>query len=140
MPFHSVTSLLAYMQEGQGKPMTLTVQRNGATLAPIVVHPSGCRYAQWKLGFMAVPSRFDPPMHQLADGVYEAASEARDSARTNSLLIVEMLQQVDHDAGLCETAHRSSGNCPAAGEAAETKGWCSKFGSGRQRSVSTLAF
>ena len=30
--FHSVNTLLAYMQAGQGKPMTLTVLRNGATL------------------------------------------------------------------------------------------------------------
>ena len=32
--FHTVDTLLAYMQAGQGKPITLTVLRNGATRAP----------------------------------------------------------------------------------------------------------
>jgi membrane-associated protease RseP (regulator of RpoE activity) len=31
--FHSVNTLLAYMQAGMGKPLTLTVLRNGATSA-----------------------------------------------------------------------------------------------------------
>src|ERR1017187_10373322 len=38
--FHSVTSLLPYMQAGKGKPLTLVVLRNGAALPPIEAHPA----------------------------------------------------------------------------------------------------
>src|SRR6202035_2756358 len=38
--FHTVDPLLDYLQQGQGKPVTLTVERNGATLPPTLVHPS----------------------------------------------------------------------------------------------------
>ena len=43
-PFHTVSSLLVYMQEGQGKPINLTVLRNGQTLNLIwASHQARCR-------------------------------------------------------------------------------------------------
>ena len=52
--FHFVNTLLAYMQWEKGKPMTLDVLRNGATVqmvaTPAKLDPSG-----WKLGFAPVP-------------------------------------------------------------------------------------
>ena len=62
--FHTVQALLAYMQDGQGKPISLTVVRNGAVLPPIVAHPAKLD-TEWKLGFAPVPipfGRCPPPV------------------------------------------------------------------------------
>jgi len=64
--FHAVVTLLAYMQEGGGKPLTLTVVRNGVTLPPIVAQPTKIENA-WKLGFAPrqTPLHNDPlPLNQ----------------------------------------------------------------------------
>ena len=45
-----MTTLLAYMKAGQGKPITLVMLRNGAALSPIVAHPAKLE-GGWKLGF-----------------------------------------------------------------------------------------
>ena len=52
-PFHTVSTLLAYMQAGQGKPLALVVLRNGATLN-MVGHPAKLDTG-YKLGFINVP-------------------------------------------------------------------------------------
>jgi regulator of sigma E protease len=58
-------ALLAYLQSGQGKPVTLHVVRNGATLPPLVVHPAKLDTG-WKLGFAPVPIPFrNDPLHSL---------------------------------------------------------------------------
>src|SRR5580698_3169599 len=63
--FHTVTSLLAYMQTGQGKPIALTVLRNGATIS-LVASPAKLDTG-WKLGFAPTmpPFRNQPlPLNQ----------------------------------------------------------------------------
>ncbi|MGD1074109.1 MAG: RIP metalloprotease RseP, partial [Bryobacteraceae bacterium] len=54
--FHTVESLLAYMQSGQGAPMQLTILRDGTTFEA-VARPAKLDNG-WKLGFSPVP----PPM------------------------------------------------------------------------------
>jgi membrane-associated protease RseP (regulator of RpoE activity) len=58
--FHSVNTLLAYMQAGKGKTLTLTVLRNGATLQ-ITATPTKLD-TRWMLGFAPrpVPIRDEP--------------------------------------------------------------------------------
>ena len=90
--FHTVLPLVDYMQSGKGKPVTLTVDRKGATLPPIVIHP----YVQdggWRLGFLPsgpedVPLRAEPMQFS------NALSESRDFCAENSLLIVNVLKKV----------------------------------------------
>ena len=53
-PFHTVESLLAYMQAGEGKPITLVVLRKGATVQ-MVARPAKLDPSGWKLGFVRVP-------------------------------------------------------------------------------------
>ncbi|MGA7106096.1 MAG: RIP metalloprotease RseP [Terracidiphilus sp.] len=124
--FHTVDPLLDYLQEGQGKPVTLTVQRDGAVIAPVVVHPS-LQDAQWRLGFMAVPPN-DPPMHQRPMAFTEAASEARDFCAENSLLIVDVLRKLITRQASVKQLAGPVGIAHAAGQAAETKYWAPKFG------------
>jgi regulator of sigma E protease len=124
--FHTVDPLLDYLQQGQGKPVTLTVERNGATLPPTVVHPS-MQDAQWRLGFMAVPPA-DPPMHERPLPFAEAVSESRDFCGENSLLIVDVLKKLLTRQASVKQLAGPVGIAHAAGQAAETKYWAPKFG------------
>ncbi len=123
---HTVDPLLDYLQEGQGKPVALTLQRNGVTLPPTVVHPSE-QDGQWRLGFMAVPPA-DPPMHQRPLSFSDAVSESREFCAANSLMIVDVLKKLlTHQASVKQLAG-PVGIAHAAGQAAETKYWAPKFG------------
>jgi len=124
--FHTVEPLLDYLQQGQGKPVTLTVQRHGATIAPIVVHPSQTD-GQWRLGFMA-EAPADPPMHERPMAFGEAVGEARDFCAENSLLIVDVLKKLITRQASVKQLAGPVGIAHAAGQAAETKYWAPKFG------------
>jgi regulator of sigma E protease len=86
-PFHMVTSLLAYMQAGQGKPISLVILRNGVALPPIVAHPAKLE-GGWKLGFLTIPfpTRNDPlPMGK-------AVTKSRQFCAEKSFFIFEVLR------------------------------------------------
>ncbi|MGA2207240.1 MAG: RIP metalloprotease RseP [Terracidiphilus sp.] len=120
--FHSVSTLLAYMQWEKGKPLTLDVLRNSATLQ-IVATPAKID-TQWKLGFATKPTPIrDEPLSLLS-----AWNKSLGFFKANSLVVVEVLDRL--------FTHRISvtqlmgpvGIAQAAGEAAETNGWYPKFG------------
>lgn len=124
--FHTVDPLLDYLQMGHGKPVTLTVRRDGATLPPIVVHPTQ-QDSQWRLGFMAVPP-IDPPMRRHPLSIGSAISEARDYCAESSLLIVDVLHKLLTRKASVKQLAGPVGIAHAAGQAAETKYWAPKFG------------
>lgn len=124
--FHTVDPLLDYLQQGRGKPVTLTVQRNGATLPPTIVHPKETD-GQWRLGFMAVAPA-DPPMHERPMAFGAAVGEARDFCAENSLLIVDVLKKLLTRQASVKQLAGPVGIAHAAGQAAETKYWAPKFG------------
>jgi regulator of sigma E protease len=115
--FHTVLSLLAYMQAGQGNALTMVVARNGALLT-LVAHPAKLD-SGWKLGFSPVPPpyRYDPlPLRK-------AASRSTRYCADNSTLIFETLQRLfAHKVPLSQLIG-PVGIAQAAGEAAEAKGW-----------------
>jgi regulator of sigma E protease len=116
--FHSVTSLLPYMQTGQGKPLTLVILRNGVTLPPIVAHPAMLN-GGWKLGFLFMPAstRNDP----LPWG--KALVKSREFCAEKSLLIFEVLRGLfTHKVSVTQLAGPVS-IMRMAGNAAEMKGW-----------------
>jgi regulator of sigma E protease len=120
-PFHTVSTLLAYMQAGQGQPISLVVLRNGASI-PMVAYPAKLD-ASWKLGFVTVPTpyRHDPlPLNK-------AVSDATRFCADGSLLVVEMLQRIASHKVSVSQLTGPVGIARAAGEAAETKGWLYKF-------------
>jgi regulator of sigma E protease len=124
--FHSVEPLLDYLQQGAGRPVTLTVSRNGKMIPPIVVHPS-IQDAQWRLGFMWVLPN-DPPMHQRPLPFFVAMGESRDFCAENSLLIVDVLRKLVTRQASVKQLAGPVGIAHAAGQAAETKYWAPKFG------------
>ncbi len=122
--FHSVSTLLAYMQAGQGKPVALGVLRNGKHLT-LEATPAKLD-SSWKLGFAAVgtPLRTDPlPFNKAVD-------QARNFCTDNSTLIVEVLGRLFTRKVAVSQLSGPVGIARMAGQAAETQGWLPKFGLG----------
>jgi regulator of sigma E protease len=121
--FHTVPALLAYLQAGQGKPVSLVIVRNGVTMAPVVAHPAKLDTG-WKLGFatMPIPLRTDPlPLDKALDKSTAFCAD-------NSFLIVEVLERLfTHKVSVSQLSG-PVGIARMAGEAAEMKGWYPKFG------------
>ncbi len=86
--FHSVNTLLAYMQSGKGKPMTLTVLRNGATVQ-IEATPAKLD-TSWKLGFSTNPI----PIRDEPLSLASASGKSLGFFKNNSLLVGEVLQRL----------------------------------------------
>ena len=121
--FHSVQTLLAYMQAGQGKPMSLVLLRNGASLPPVLAHPAKLD-GGWKLGFapVQIPLRSDP----LPIG--KAIVKSRAFCSANSSLILEFIERLFSHKVAASQISGPLGIARMAGDAAETKDWLSKFG------------
>ncbi len=126
--FHSVESLLYYLQAGQGKPVTLVVLRNGVALPPIVAHPakieSGSPGFPWKLGFS--PAGF--PLRQDPLPFAKAVVHARSFCADNSLLIVEVLGKLFTRKVAIGQLSGPVGIARMAGQAWEMPGWIPKIG------------
>jgi regulator of sigma E protease len=121
-PFHTVSSLLAYMQAGKGQPLSLVVLRNGAALN-LVAHPAKLDTG-WKLGFAPAPMAFrNDPLPLVA-----AARKSTAFCKDNSFLIVEVLQRIFTRRVSVSQLSGPVGIARMAGEAAEMKGWFPKFG------------
>jgi regulator of sigma E protease len=127
--FHSVNTLLAYMQAEKGKPMTLTVLRNGSALQ-LVATPEKLD-TRYMLGFSTTPT----PIRDEPLSLVSAAGKSLGYFRDNALLVGEVLDRL--------FTHRLSmtqmmgpvGIARAAGEAAQMDGWYPKFGLAAQISL-----
>ncbi len=128
-PFHTVTTLLGYMQTGQGKPLDLTVQRNGQTLQ-LVAHPAVLD-AGWKLGFVAVL----PPYRDQPLPAGKAATKAAQFCKENSTLVVEVLKRLFTRRFSVSQLNGPVGIARMAGQAAEMNGWEPKFDLGAEISL-----
>ena len=121
--FHSVNTLLAYMQWEKGKPMTLEVLRNGATVQ-IVATPAKLDPSGWKLGFAPVPTPIrDEPLPLIS-----ALDKSAGFFASNSLLVAEVLQRLFTHRISVSQLMGPVGIARAAGEATEMNGWFPKFG------------
>jgi len=130
-PFHSVFSLLPYMQAGQGKPLSLIVLRNGAQL-PMVAYPAKLD-SSWKLGFVAMA----PPFHNNPLSLKAALNKSAVFCKDNSTLLLQVLQRIaTHKLSARNTLSGPVGIARVAGEAAESRGWNNKFNLAAQISIS----
>jgi regulator of sigma E protease len=122
--FHTVQALLAYMQAGEGKPISLVVVRNGVALPPIVAHPAKLDSNGWKLGFVPVPIPFGASPLPLKS----AAIRSGLFCAENSSLIVEVLGRIFTRKVSVSQLSGPVGIARMAGDAAEMKGWLPKLG------------
>ncbi len=120
--FHTVSTLLAYMKAGQGKPISLVVVRNGAVMQPMVAHPAKLDTG-WKLGFLAAPV----PIRKSPLPLAKAASKSAQFCTDGSTLIVQMLKRILTHKVSASQLSGPVGIARMAGDAAETRGWFSKF-------------
>jgi regulator of sigma E protease len=121
--FHTVPTLLAYLQSGHGAPITLTVLRNGVTQPPMIVHPAKMG-SGWKLGFEAVP----PPVVNRPVSLGRALEKSKTFCAESSTLIVEVLQGIFTHRVSVSQLSGPVGIARMAGQAAEMSGWSPKFG------------
>jgi RIP metalloprotease RseP len=121
--FHSVSSLLAYMQSGQGKPLVLDVNRNGSALK-LTAYPAELKANTYMLGFAPVPI----PFHQSPLPLRQAVTKSTTFCADNSFLIVEVLQRIFTRRIAVSQLSGPVGIARMAGDAAQTKGWLPKFG------------
>jgi regulator of sigma E protease len=120
-PFHTVSSLLVYMQEGQGKAITLTVLRNGQTVT-LVGHPTKLDTG-YKLGFTVAPVPFrNQPLP-----IGQAIAKSNQFFGQNAFIILEVLQRLFTHKVSVSQLQGPVGIARMAGEAAEIKGWQPKF-------------
>jgi len=125
--FHSVLPLVDYMQQvDKGKPVTLSIERDGATLPPISVQP----YQQdgsWRLGFQgAIPDDFSVRAEPMSFS--NAVAESRDFCASSSLLIVNVLKKVLTHKVSVKQLSGPVGIAVAAGQAVKEPYWSAKFG------------
>jgi regulator of sigma E protease len=120
-PFHTVSSLLVYMQEGQGKPVTLTVLREGQTLN-LVGHPTKLDTG-YKLGFSVAPV----PVRNQPLPIGQAVAKSDQFFGQNSFIILEVLERLFTHKVSVSQLQGPVGIARMAGEAAEIKGWQPKF-------------
>ena len=128
-PFHTVTTLLAYMQTGQGKPLTLTVLRNGQTMH-LVAQPSKLG-TDWKLGFVAIL----PPNREQPLPLGRAAVKAVGFCKENSTLVLEVLKRLFTRRFSVSQLNGPVGIARMAGQATEMNGWYPKFDLGAEISL-----
>jgi regulator of sigma E protease len=120
--FHTVQTLLAYMQAGKGTPITLTVLRKGATMN-LVATPAKLDTG-YKLGFMNQP----PPYRNEPLSLDKAVVKSGEFCVDKSMMIFEVLHGIfTHKVAVSQLAG-PVGIARMAGEAAEIKGWLPKFG------------
>ena len=124
--FHTLDPLVAYLQTGHGKPVTLSISREGQAIAPMVVHPS-MQDSAWRLGFnYELPTNI--PTHQEPMLLSHAVAESKDFCVENSTLIVDMLGRIlTHKVSVSQLSG-PVGIAQIAGQAAEMKEWSPKFG------------
>lgn len=121
--FHSVNSLLAYMQTGKGTPIVLDVDRGGSDIK-LTAQPAMLKGSTYMLGFAPMPV----PYHQNPLPLRQAVAKSTTFCAENSFLIVEVLQRIfTHKIAVSQLAG-PVGIARMAGDAAQTKGWYPKFG------------
>ncbi len=120
--FHSVNTLLDYMQAGAGKPLALTVLRKGITLQ-LVATPARLDGTTWILGFVPAPI----PIRNEPLSLASAGGKSLVFFKTNALLVGEILERLFTHRLSMKQMMGPVGIAQAAGEVAEMDGWQPKF-------------
>lgn len=119
--FHYVETLTAYMDEGQGKPIAISVQRNGT---PLTLTATPVRNdLGWRLGFEPA----QPPLHWDPMPLGKALAQSKDFCVSNSTLIVNVLGGLFTRRVAVSQLSGPIGIARIAGQAAEAKGWLPSF-------------
>jgi regulator of sigma E protease len=123
--FHTLSPMVAYLSEGKGKPVALTVLTSKGAQETLVVHPHQ-QGNSWLIG-IAAQDYGDVPTRRTPLSLQKAASLSTELCVTGSKMIGQMLGKLlSHQASVKQLSG-PVGIAVAAGEAAETKDWKAKF-------------
>ncbi len=123
--FHTLEPMVGYLQAGHGKPVTLSISRDGKLIPPIVIRPE-MKDSAWLLGFAYIPPA-NIPTHDEPMPLLQAAAESRDFCVDNSSMIFGVLGGLfEHKVSISQLSG-PVGIARMAGDAAESKGWSYKF-------------
>ncbi|MGH9606549.1 MAG: RIP metalloprotease RseP [Terracidiphilus sp.] len=120
--FHNIASVQSFLQEDQGKPVSVVLKRGDRMLPPIEVRPAKPQGA-WEFGFEWVP----PTMHDAPVGLSRALPKSLAYCQDNSFLIVEVVERIFARKVSVSQLSGPIGIAQMAGEAAQMKGWYPKF-------------
>ncbi|HEU5351693.1 MAG TPA: RIP metalloprotease RseP [Terracidiphilus sp.] len=123
--FHSLEPLSDYLQDGKGKPVTLTVERDGKTLPPMLVHPHK-EGTGWMLGFERKELTYPPAVRRPMQ-FGDAVTASTDFCTMGSTMIFDMLGRLLKHQVSIKQLSGPVGIAQVAGQAAETKHWWPKF-------------
>jgi regulator of sigma E protease len=118
--------MVAYLQAGHGKPVTLSISRGGKSIPPIVIRPE-MQDSAWRMGFTYQPPTNIPTHHEPMP-ILQAVSESQSFCVDNSSMIFGVLGGLfEHKVSISQLSG-PVGIARMAGDAAESKGWSYKFG------------
>jgi regulator of sigma E protease len=124
--FHTLTPMVAYLSQGKGKPVTLSVETAKGVQETLVVHPHQQGNA-WLIG-VAAKDYGEISTRRAPLSLGKAYNHATTVCVTETVGIGQMLGKlISHQASVKQLSG-PVGIAVAAGEAAETKDWSSKFG------------
>lgn len=119
--FHTIFSLLDYLQFKKGGATTLVIQRNGVQ-STVTVHPAMIDSA-WRLGIKLV----DPPTYPNPLPLSKAVGKSVKFCKENSSLILEVVRKLfTHQVSVTQLQGPVS-IARMAGMAAETRSWDAPF-------------
>ncbi len=119
---HSVESLVAFLQAGEGKPVSVVIERNGKALPPVTIKPKQIQ-GGWKLGFGGAL----PAMHQAPLPLAEAMAHSTKFLSNNTFFVIEVVKRMFEHKVSVRQLSGPVGIAHMAGEAAEAHGWYPKF-------------
>jgi regulator of sigma E protease len=123
--FHGTPTIVAYLQERKGAPVTVDLSHAGKTSA-LVIQPrldQGPEGSAWHIGFTGAP----PPSQVEQMPFPKAVVASVKFNRENSLLILEVLKRLVTRKMSVNTLSGPIGIAQQTGMAAETPGWEAKF-------------
>lgn len=123
---HSTHALLVYLQTQAGKPINLTVQRDGKNI-DLIVHPAkkevSDKFGPWRLGFTPAPT----PEYPKPLPFVEAAQHSAKFWSDNALMIFGVLGKVLTHQMSAKNLAGPIGMMSMAGDAAQAHGYLPKF-------------
>jgi len=124
--FFTLDPLLDYLQAGKGQSILITVLTPAGVTQTLTVHPH-TDDGGWRLGITAQPYG-DIPTRRAPLSISKAASRSFDFCSVGSKMIGQVLGKlITHQASVKQLSG-PVGIAVAAGKAAETHDWSSKFG------------
>lgn len=126
LAFHTLTPMVSYLAYGKGKPVTLTVKSAKGNLETLTVRPRPQGTA-WLIGVQARDFG-EVPMRHAPLSLTAAFNRSQEFCIVGSKMIGQMLGKLLARQASVKQLSGPVGIAVAAGEAAETQNWGSKFG------------